>query len=185
MKKRFLSLILIFVIILSIFEPIILAIEELKETDTVILESEKEEQDELLKIDIENKNNNELVGDSFESSNEDFEYIIQNGNTTIKKYKKNLNTGEVTVPSSIQGCPVTTIGEGAFSNCWCKSVSLPYSLIIIGNSAFSNCKNLQQINIPINLTKIGDSAFFNCKKLNNIQIPNSVTTIERAAFGRL
>ena len=53
---------------------------------------------------------------------------------------------------------------------------------VIGNSAFSFCSSLTNINIPNSVTNIGDTAFMYCKSLTNINIPNSVTNIGDGAF---
>ena len=53
---------------------------------------------------------------------------------------------------------------------------------VIGNSAFSFCSSLTNINIPNSVTNIGYTAFMYCKSLTNINIPNSVTNIGDSAF---
>lgn len=57
-----------------------------------------------------------------------------------------------------------------------------YSVISIGNNAFSGCGGLTSITIPNSITSIGNSAFFNCSGLTSITIPNSVITISPSAF---
>ena len=52
----------------------------------------------------------------------------------------------------------------------------------IGESAFSNCKNLTSITIPGGVTSIGYSAFYRCSSLISVIIPNSVTSIGGTAF---
>lgn len=53
---------------------------------------------------------------------------------------------------------------------------------VIGNSAFSCCNSLININIPNSVTSIGDRAFSDCSSLISINIPNSVTNIGGWAF---
>ncbi|MFZ4779358.1 MAG: leucine-rich repeat domain-containing protein, partial [Terrimicrobiaceae bacterium] len=85
----------------------------------------------------------------------------------------------VTIPSS-----VTSIGGRAFSNCSdLKSITIPLSVASIGASAFQHCRGLTSITIPSSVTSIGGAAFEDCSGLTSITIPSSVKTIETGAFG--
>jgi hypothetical protein len=53
----------------------------------------------------------------------------------------------------------------------------------IGNNTFSQCVNLESIVIPEGITVISNSAFVDCKSLNNAAIPSTVTRIGDYAFG--
>lgn len=57
-----------------------------------------------------------------------------------------------------------------------------YTVISIGNYAFSDCNDLTSISIPNSVTFIGDYAFYECSGLTSISIPNSVTSIDYNAF---
>ncbi len=63
----------------------------------------------------------------------------------------------------------------------CKSITLPKSLKIIGNNAFS-WTEIAEVTIPDGVTTIGPRAFCGCAKLKSVQIPDSVATIGREAF---
>ena len=63
-----------------------------------------------------------------------------------------------------------------------SSISLPSSLVSIGNNAFSSCGDLTAIEIPDGVVSIGAGAFSKCHSLTTIVIPESVTTIGDEAF---
>ena len=92
-------------------------------------------------------------------------------------------TGELVIPDSIGGIPVTSIGDSAFEGCdLLKSITIPDSVTSIGEGAFFNCSSLTSITIPDSVTSIGTYAFFGCSSLTSIAIPDSVTSIGVRAF---
>ena len=62
------------------------------------------------------------------------------------------------------------------------SVTIPDSVISIGDRSFQNCISLTSVTIGNGVTSIGDSAFNSCTSLTNITIGNSVTNIGSYAF---
>lgn len=62
------------------------------------------------------------------------------------------------------------------------NVTIPNSVIVIGDRAFSNCDKLTSVSIGNSVTRIGESAFSGCWKLMSVTIPNSVTSIGIHAF---
>jgi len=91
--------------------------------------------------------------------------------------------GNITVPASLEGLPVTGIGTGAFANCTnLSSVVLPDSVTDIFTNAFLNCTNLLSVSISNTVIDIGDGAFKNCVALSGVALPSSVTTIGSNAF---
>ena len=114
-------------------------------------------------------------------------------------------TGEakdISIPASINGKPVTAIGDHAFFQKQLTGVTIPSSIIsigwgtfldnqltsvdlgsgvkTIGNYAFEK-NQLTGITIPNNVTSIGVWAFAE-NQLTNVIIPNSVTSIGHNAF---
>ncbi len=139
-----------------------------------------------------------------ESPTTDFKYTIKNGEITIDKY---IGTTEVmSIPSHIDGYPVTTIKSFAFSNnATIQKAIIPYTVkdlnyyafynctelqeVKIGNgittiseNCFSNCSKLQKVSLPENLITIKDGAFYYCESLTEITLPNTVEAIEKMAF---
>ncbi len=82
---------------------------------------------------------------------------------------------------------VTSIGSYAFDryNAYSfdglQTVTLPSSLLKIGECAFRGCSNLQSISLPASLLQIGSWAFTNCG-MTSIYIPENVSYIDRYAF---
>ncbi|MBE6734038.1 MAG: hypothetical protein E7563_01680 [Ruminococcaceae bacterium] len=108
-------------------------------------------------------------------------YEISGGEVTITDYTGSATT--CTIPSQIEGYPVTSIGVSAFNYCTSlTSVTIPSSVTSIGYNAFANCASLTSITIPSSVTSIGEHAFYYCTSLTSITIPSSVTSIGNNAF---
>ena len=112
------------------------------------------------------------------------EHIIKyefNNPTTVGNSAP-LFVGLTTIKRAVIADTFTNIGNYAFYGCNLTSVTIPNSVISIGNSAFQNCSDLQSIIIPNSVTSIGGCAFQACSSLTSVDIPNSITSIGTAAF---
>jgi hypothetical protein len=110
-----------------------------------------------------------------------FNYTTNSGTITITKYEG--IGGSVSIPSRINGLPVTTIGTNAFLGCNLTNITIPSSVTSIGKWAFANCTNLTSVMIPSSVTSIGVEAFAKCERLTSVMFPtNSATTIGNYAF---
>lgn len=111
----------------------------------------------------------------------DFEYSVDSGNVRITRYIG--SGGPVDIPATIDGKPVTSIGELAFQQCsGITSINIPNSVTSIQQGAFSNCSGLSSITIPSSVTSIEQYAFYCNSKLTSVTIPSSVTSIGESAF---
>lgn len=133
-------------------------------------------------------------------------YKINSDNTAVTITACDKAVTEVEIPAEIDGLPVTSIGNSAFSGCksltditipdsvitigegaffLCEKltgITIPESVTTIDDSAFEYCSSLTDITIPDNVTAIGIRTFFHCKSLTGVTIPNSVTSIGHHAF---
>ncbi len=76
----------------------------------------------------------------------------------------------IIVPEQIEGQPVVEIGESAFYQNTCTSVTLPSSLQTIGESAFYRCHNIKQITVPAGTTCMMGNPFFRCSGLETVTV---------------
>jgi hypothetical protein len=126
---------------------------------------------------------------------QDFSYTNTNGTITITGYKG--AGGNVVIPGTIDGLPVTSIGDSALSfinnlsdqsnltglsNM--TSVTIADSVTNLGDAAFAGSPNLAAITIGKGITRIKGGAetsswgtFQWCSSLTRVTIPDNVTNI--------
>lgn len=117
-------------------------------------------------------------------------YTISNGNAIIGRGRQNaraaisiMTSGDLMVPSSLGGHPVTGIGEYAFRGCKSLvSVSIPRGVRWIGSEAFNGCDGLESVVLPDSLAGIQYEAFCNCRNLASVTIPANIEYIDETAF---
>ena len=88
-------------------------------------------------------------------------YRVENGGAVITGYSGSATL--LTVPSSLDGYPVTAIGEHAFENSDLASITLPEGIHSIGWFAFYGCGKLVSITLPQSVSTIGYAVFDGCK----------------------
>ncbi|MBQ9950338.1 MAG: leucine-rich repeat protein, partial [Clostridia bacterium] len=110
---------------------------------------------------------------------ENLEYEISGGSVTITGYVTEP-TGALIKPETIEGYPVTTIGEAAFEECYSLTRLKMPSVRTIGTFAFDGCFNLTHIEME-SVQTICHSAFNSCESLTDIEMFN-VEDIDEMAF---
>ncbi len=96
---------------------------------------------------------------------EGLKYEIDGDEVTITDYAGSATT--LTIPATIEGKPVTTIGRYAFSRCTSlTAITIPNSVTAIDDGAFQDCTSLTTITIPDSVTSIGDETFKGCTALS-------------------
>jgi len=99
--------------------------------------------------------------------------------TNAGKLKRYLGTDEhVVVPEGV--VEVTYTGTFRSSSGGPVTITLPEGLKKISFSAFSDCRNLLELNIPDSVTHITPGGFNWCNQLRSVNIPASIQKMEGA-----
>ena len=136
----------------------------------------------------------------------DFYYSLNSEGTgyIVDKPVNYRLTKDLVIPDEWQGKPVVGIKQNAFSYCKAKTITIPDSVLTIGQSAFTQAETekivfgngiteiplsccsyamkLKEIVLPENLENINDSAFSNTAIEGHIVLPDTVTRLGRQAF---
>src|SRR6266487_16533 len=94
-------------------------------------------------------------------------YVVS-GSTAYVAYSPNAS-GDVVIASTYNGYPVTSIGGYAFAGRSLTSVTIPNSVTVIGDGAFTHCTSLTSVTIANSVTSIG-YAFSGCTSLTNLSV---------------
>src|ERR1039458_1136707 len=109
-----------------------------------------------------------------------FIYLTNNGAITITGCT--ASGGWLTIPSTINGWPVTSIGDAAFSGSGVQKITLSPGVTSIGNSAFEGCLIMDTVFSPNSVTSIGSNAFNLCYLLSGVTLPAGLTNLGTRAF---
>ncbi len=94
-------------------------------------------------------------------------YTVYDSKATIWSVDKSIS-GDVTIPSTLGGSPVSTIAGNAFNDCKSLTgITIPEGVTTIYGFAFKNCTNLKTVNIPDSVITIGNDVFNNTAWYNN------------------
>ncbi len=106
--------------------------------------------------------------------------VVDEGITRLGEsaFQDMVNITAITLPDSL-----LEIGQDAFEGCeGLSSVVIPDRVTTIDDGAFWCCYNLGKVTLGKAVAYIGDQAFRECRALTNIVIPDSVTTLGHMAF---
>ena len=91
--------------------------------------------------------------------------------------------GDLVIPESCKGKPVTAIAENAFYERYgIYSVVMPDTINHVGDGAFRECRELRSVKLSKNVTNIGEYVFAYTTSLSSFIIPDTVTSISSYAF---
>lgn len=118
--------------------------------------------------------------------NTDAEFIYTSSDESKDEIVINSYTGNpvnLEIPKEIDGFTVVAIGDNAFSeNNELKKVSIPSSVKHIGDYAFAGCDSLKTVNIENGLNSIGYRAFYKCAYLRSVELPDTLEIIDDESF---
>lgn len=147
-------------------------------------EAKEEEEEEE-----EEEENGYEIGDRFVYANAIYE--VAAGHTAIYKGHVKMTLKSVQIPTTVRSngevFTVTQIGAKALINRRSMTkITLPKTILVIGDSAFQGCSKLTKITIPAKVTTIGKKAFYNCTKLNSINVKTfSLNQVGKNAFRKI
>lgn len=102
-----------------------------------------------------------------ESTADHFYYVIRNGEARITSYHGDED--QIVIPEKLEGCPVTSVAQGAFIRKKAKIVVLPKQIRTIESRAFLNC-GLEELYIPDTIEEIADDSFSGCSQFSTLHI---------------
>lgn len=102
------------------------------------------------------------------------------GGYMITKYLKDEESVEI--PSEINGKKVTAIGDYLFYTKNPVTVTIPDSVVTLGEGIFWQCANLKNVTLSDNIKTLPTCTFYQCTGLENIKLPSKVEAIMDGAF---
>lgn len=107
--------------------------------------------------------------------------VLYNADVTEIAYYPEGLTGDYVIPNTIK-----SIGGGVFiGKTNIVKITIPASVVNIGNSAFENCANLAEVLFVEGgeeLLTIGDKAFYRCTALKSIKLPERTLSLGENCF---
>ena len=116
-----------------------------------------------------------------ESMGRTWEYTVSDNGVTITRVSD--ASGEMEIPSTLNGFAVKSIGNSAFMGCReLTGVSIPNCVTNISKAAFKNCSALKSVSFGNGVAEIGSWAFDGCSALERVVVPNGVRNLAENLF---
>lgn len=116
-----------------------------------------------------------------ESMGRTWEYTVSDNGVTITGVSD--ASGEIEIPSTLNGLAVKSIGDSAFIGCReLTGISIPDCVTNISKAAFKNCTALESVFFGNGMAEIGSWAFYGCSALERISVPTGVRVLKANAF---
>lgn len=139
---------------------------------------ETNEESEITEQDSSELVNQYIIADT----NIVLDYVISEEKVEITGCNTDAKGG-VQIPEKIEGYSVEVIRESAFCNCKeISEVNIPDSVMTIGANAFESCELMTSITLSNNLVNLDKAVFKNCHVLQEISLPDSLTYIPDETF---
>ena len=128
-----------------------------------------------------------------EAMTEDYDWLYkvkEDGTVAITTPAGAVDSGDVIIPSEIDGYTVSEISSYCFSlQTGIFTAEIPSSVKVLGSNAFSHCYGLSTVSFGYNFNTasggtqiIGESAFMNCHGLQAVYFPADLKVIEEYSF---
>ncbi|MBE6697811.1 MAG: leucine-rich repeat domain-containing protein [Ruminococcaceae bacterium] len=125
-----------------------------------------------------------LGGQENEDSQESVFQTVEIDQSSLRIVAYSGKQDVVIIPETINGMMVTEIGELAFAeDLTMVHLVIPDTVVLIDDSAFVGCLNLQSVKMSSNIQIIGECAFNACHSLCEIDLPDTLHTLGYRAFG--
>ena len=114
-----------------------------------------------------------------------FSYRVNDdGKTCTLTNYEGTESGDLTIPETLDGYTVTAIDGFAFYYCtgFTGKLTISDTVETIGKGAFAGCYNLTSVQLPANLRQLGVGAFIGCKGLVEVTLPDLVDTLGDFVF---
>ncbi|HPE90622.1 MAG TPA: leucine-rich repeat domain-containing protein [Spirochaetales bacterium] len=91
-------------------------------------------------------------------------------------------SGDVVVPEAVRGSPVVAVAENAFRESSVESVTLPSSVLRVGEYAFMDCGSLTTADLGPGVTELPTGAFYGCAALERVALSDALASVGENAF---
>lgn len=117
----------------------------------------------------------------YEENGYTYYYLPEEQAVSISSYSG--SDQDLVIPSTLGGYPVVQIGMHAFSfKDTLRTVTIPYGVKRIQESAIKSCPNLTSVSIPESVTELGGNVFAQCPALTSVNLPSGLTALSDALF---